>query len=72
MRIFGRALKTTAGIAILIRATVMAFLPASTGNGLAQPPPLPSERPIPTWTNTPVPPTGSPSPTTTPSQLSQA
>ena len=72
MRVFGRALKTIAGIAILIRATVIAFLPASTGNSLAQLLPLPSERPIPTWTNTPVPPTGSSSPTTTQGQLSQA
>ena len=55
MRIVGQAIKTLTGIAILVLAIGMAFFPASTGDSLAQPPPLPSETPIPPATDTPGP-----------------
>jgi Carboxypeptidase regulatory-like domain len=55
MRILGQAVKIIAGIVILFLAVGMAFFPASTGTSLAQPPPLPSETPIPPATDTPGP-----------------
>jgi len=63
MRILGQAFKIMAGITILVLAIGMAFFPASAGSSLAQPPPLPSETPIPPVTNTPGP---EPSDTPTP------
>jgi hypothetical protein len=55
MRTLGQALKVMAGIAVLVLAMVMAFFPVSAGSSLAQPPPVPSETPIPPVTSTPGP-----------------
>ena len=58
MRTLGQAFKIVAGIAVLALAIMMAFFPASAGSSLAQPPPLPSETPIPPATSTDTPPPG--------------